>query len=207
MKWICWCFLFAAVSFSSFAQINTSLIIGLELYQRYTNPEDFGPTDNGRSSGAVIPGVPIGLELSYGRGNHGVAVEGGFNLAPWAIDIDHPKGWGALSFPMLFKYNFGALSPTSKTKLWGYALGGGVQYSRTELFGLNSKFRNLDRKFFSSYIAQLDLGGGIGGFSAYLYLRLGIGDGKSFTTNIGLNSKVSLFKAKSKKTNSQPLQS
>lgn len=85
-----------------------------------------------------------------------IGVQASANLAPLALDINEYKGLGAVAFPVMAKLNFGALSGFS-SKLTGGYLGGGLQWSRTELFGLNSKHRNVERIFTAARLENWDL--------------------------------------------------
>ena len=179
---------------TSYAQFRTALVFGYDVFQRYRNPEDSGPSDLGRSSGAILAGIPLGIEVSAGGPDLSFGIEASANFSPLALDLQNYKGLGAISFPLIARLNFGALTGMSKDKLLGFSFGGGVQYNRTELFGLRDGNERVTRTFFSSYMGELIIGGGIGGFTAGLYFRMGAGEGRSFSLNTGIHTRTSLFK-------------
>ena len=200
--------LFFVISFLIYlpiqGQLSHKIIIGFDFYQKYRNPEYAKVNDESRSSGNVIFAVPIGLSLAMGKDNFSFSTEASINIAPLALDIGKFKGLGAVSFPLLAKFNFGALSGFSENRLLGYSLGGGVQFNRTELFGLTKKYDYLERKFFPTYVGELGVGGGVSGLNVILYFRVGTSSQSAFSFNSGLTFNVDLFKSKSKKTNKKP---
>lgn len=184
------------------AQFQTSIIAGIDVYQIYTNPYT-KESMHSRSSGAVFSGIPIGVQLSHGIKNNGIALEAAANFAPLSLDLQEYKGLGAIGFPILLKYNYGALSGTSTDKLIGYSAGLGVQMNRTEWFGLSKNYPGLKRTFFRTYVLELAVGGGVGGYSMYLYTRIGAGADQALSFNIGILSKTQLFKSRQNKIRPQ----
>lgn len=177
-----------------FGQFRTSIVLGYDFFQRYRNPVSSGPSDEGRSSGAVLAAIPLGIEFSVGAPDLSFGIEATCNFSPVALDLHKYKGLGALSFPIIARLNFGAMTGMSRDKMLGFSLGGGLQYNRTELFGLKKSQSLVTRDFFPTYVGELILGGGIGGFTAGLYLRIGGADGSSFSINTGLITRTSMFK-------------
>ncbi|MBK7811721.1 MAG: hypothetical protein IPI50_10865 [Saprospiraceae bacterium] len=189
-------FLLIGTIYTLNAQFQSSFILGLDIYQQYRNPSPTGQLKSGQSSGSVVSGVPIGLQFGYSSKNVGIALEISANLAPLALDIQEYKGLGAVSIPLLLKGNFGALTGLSPDKLIGYSIGVGVQFNRTELFGLHKSFQYLERSFFPTLISEAAIGGGIGGFCLYFFARIGVGESQSMSLNFGINTKTSLYKNK-----------
>ncbi|HMW38618.1 MAG: hypothetical protein K1X68_00320 [Saprospiraceae bacterium] len=175
------------------AQLNAGLVFGADLYQQYTNPVS-GTLTNGRSSGSV-GSLILGAEVMAGARNFSIGVQASANLAPLALDINEYKGLGAVAFPVMAKLNFGALSGFS-SKFTGAYLGGGLQWSRTELFGLNSKHKNVGRDLYSCPFGELGLGGGFGGLTGVFYVRLGFGPDKRRVLNIGITTRIDFKKNK-----------
>lgn len=181
-----------------YGQFTHKMIIGFDLYQKYRNPVDQKVNDDSRSAGNVILAIPIGYSLFIGKNNFSISTEASANIAPLAFDAGQYKGLGALSFPLLAKLNFGALSGFSENKLLGYSIGGGIQFNRTELFGLTNKYNFLERNYFPTYVGEVGIGGGVSGLNVILYFRVGTAAHKAFSFNSGLIFNVDLFKPKSK---------
>ncbi len=194
--------LFIMISFlccvSMYGQFSHKMIIGFDFYQKYRNPQESKIDDDSRSSGNVILAIPIGYSLAIGKNNVSFSAEASANIAPLAFDAGQYKGLGALSFPLLAKLNFGALSGFSKNKLLGYSIGGGIQFNRTELFGLTKKYNVLERNFFPTYVGELGVGGGVSGLNVILYFRVGAAAQDAFSFNSGLIFNVDLYKTKTK---------
>ncbi|MFN8278888.1 MAG: hypothetical protein U0V49_01245 [Saprospiraceae bacterium] len=187
------CLVLLVISVSATAQFNAGLVFGSDFYQQYANPVS-GTTTSGRSSGSVGSFI-LGAEVMAGARNFSIGVQASANLAPLALDINEYKGLGAVAFPVMAKLNFGALSGFS-SKLTGGYLGGGLQWSRTELFGLNSKHRNVERDLYSCPFGELGLGGGFGGLTGVFYVRLGFGPDKRRVLNIGITTRIDFKKNK-----------
>ncbi|MBK6823716.1 MAG: hypothetical protein IPG87_12230 [Saprospiraceae bacterium] len=188
-------------SVSCNAQWSSSMVLGMDFYQQYKNPEHVSDQGSSRSSGAAILAIPFGIQVSYGKNNVSIALEAGANFAPLAIDVNEFKGFGAVSFPLMAKFNAGALTGISKNRLIGYSIGGGIQFNRTELFGLNEKFKEIKRSIFPTYVGELGVGGGVGGFNLILFLRIGFNQANAFSLNTGIVTKTNLFKSKTANNN------
>jgi hypothetical protein len=173
------------------------MILGIDMYQQYKNPTHVSDKGASNSSGAALLSIPFGIQFSYGRNNASVALEAGANISPLAFDVSEYKGLGAVSFPLMAKINFGALTGHSSNRLIGYSLGGGVQLNRTELFGLTDNYKELNRRFFSTYVCEVGFGGGVGGFNAIFYVKIGLNKEEAFSFNSGLVTKTNLFQTKS----------
>jgi hypothetical protein len=57
----------------------------------------------------------------------------------------------------------------------GFSIGGGIQYSKTEIYGLSASAANMGatREWFRTYIAQAGYGFGLVGFGLHAYVRYG----------------------------------
>ena len=72
---------------------------------------------------------------------------------------------------------------------FGFSIGGGIQYFKTELFGLKDTYKELGvvRELQRVYVGQIGYGFGLSGFTAHGFLRYGHhSDTKSNTISIGL---------------------
>jgi hypothetical protein len=161
-----------------YGQFSHKMIIGFDFYQKYRNPQESKINDDSRSSGNVILAIPIGYSLAIGKNNVSFSAEASANIAPLAFDAGQYKGLGALSL--------------------GYSIGGGIQFNRTELFGLTKKYNVLERNFFPTYVGELGVGGGVSGLNVILYFRVGAAAQDAFSFNSGLIFNVDLYKTKTK---------
>ena len=204
---------FVMFAFVSQAQIGIGVTTGGDLYQRYTNPEN--PADSGalRSSGNALLNSSFGPKIWIGGDRFSLSVEAQVILGATGFDMNEYKGLGMLAFPVMAHLNFkGNSGFGNKTKFGtGFSVGGGVQYSKTELYGTTKDFEDLERKLFPTYVGEIQIGGGGGGINIYFYTRYGVGydfDTSEFTgansLNIGISSSfniTALKKSKSSKNN------
>jgi hypothetical protein len=154
------------------------------------------------SSGSVFSS-PLGIRVIVGENNFSIGAEAAVNIGLFNLDLNGYKGLGAMSFPLLLKANFNGLSGLSKNKLIGFSIGGGIQYSKTELFGLTQKYKDLDRSFFPTYVGEIGIGGGVSGSSVVWNTRVGIGKNHAFVFNTGLVFYINYFKQKTKPSQPQ----
>ncbi|NOT36676.1 MAG: hypothetical protein HOP11_04810 [Saprospiraceae bacterium] len=180
------------LSIESWGQFNGRFIIGCDLYQWYRNPQN-NSSELGGSSGGIFPLV-LGTEFMAGKGNYSFGIQTNANLGIFNFDTDY-KGLGAVAFPFIAKVNYGCLSGFS-SKMIGFSVGGGIQYQRTELFGLSSKFDQYEREFFPTYIGQIEIAGGLGGLNISYYLRMGLNQElkEAFSFNSGVLFSLNYYK-------------
>ena len=177
------------------SQVKSKLLysLGINLYDRYTNPKQSDSLDSkGRSSGGVFS-TPIGLAWYIGKNNFSVSFETQINLNLLAFDLPKYKGLMAVSAPLMVYLNSGGLSSFSHGKIIGFAIGGGIQYQITDLIFKPSRYDNLNRDLFPTYVGEIAFGGGFGGKTGKLFIRLGYGKNQTHSANIGflLNSPFS----------------
>ncbi len=173
--------------------------MGLDFYQSYSNPKN-SMHSFGRSAGSILP-LFLGVQGQIGHGDYGLGLEAQINFAPLALDVNEFKGLGALSFPLMIKFNAGSLSGFSK-KLKGFGIGGGIQYNRTELFGTTAKYKSLGRDFFKTYLVEFNAGAGLSGLKAVFYIRYGFNSEQASSFNTGILLNID-FRKKNEKTNLQ----
>ncbi|MGB0864536.1 MAG: hypothetical protein ACPGXZ_16560, partial [Saprospiraceae bacterium] len=185
------------------AQFGIGLTTGGDFYQRYANPEN--PADSGalRSSGNVFLNSAIGPKIWIGKRRFSVSIEAQVVYGATSIGIREYKGMGTIAFPMMMHLNFNGLSGFSNNNFGtGFSIGGGVQYSKTELYGTTRDYENLDRNLFPTYVGEVKLGFGGKGIMVDLFLRYGLGldsDRKlsgANSLNIGLSSSFNLTQIK-----------
>lgn len=69
-----------------------------------------------------------------------VSVEAQACVGFLGLALDDYKGMGTLSYPIMAKLNFNGLSALDKEGRMGLSIGGGLQYNRTEWYGLDEEF-------------------------------------------------------------------
>lgn len=157
---------------SAKAQFGIGLTASNDLYNIYSNPED-GLAH--RRNGSVILNLALGPKIWVGGEKFSVSVESQANISFLGLAIKDYKGLGAVSFPIMGKLNFGGLSGLNNKMTFGMSLGGGIQYNRTEIYGLTDEFVELGvvRDYFKTYNVQLGGGVGVSGFTVELFGRYG----------------------------------
>ena len=188
MKKIIYLFLFFFIGTSLPAQFGYGFTFGIDLYQRYTNPESQDTTLISRSSGSAILNLQLGPKIWIGGSGMSFSLEATPNIGFFSLGLNDNKGFGAMAFPIIGRLNFKGLSGLDKEGRFGFSIGGGVQWNRTELYGLKNKYEDMGvtRSFFRTYIGEIAYGVGLSGFSAKLYLRYGRGSDKSNSFNFGM---------------------
>ena len=167
-------------------QIGYGLTAKTDLYARYSNPKDGIASP---SAGSALLNIGIGPKLWFGGEYVSFSPEASVIFSPFALSVGDFKGMGAASFPVMAKFHFLGMSNLNKDGLFGFALGFGLQWSRTELYGLKESFDELgvDRSFFKTYVIELDYGFGLSGFNLHGFVRYGFNDNlQANTLNIGV---------------------
>ncbi len=179
-------FFFSIFSIAS-AQMGIGLVTSLDLYQRYTNPEDL--TGFSRSSGSALLNLSAGPKIWLGSKEFSLSVEAQANLGGLGYSVSENKGYGHLAIPIIGSLNFAHLSGLNKSDGMGFSVGGGIQYNRTEFYGLDSDFakKGVVRDYFQTYVAQIGYGFGISGFGGSLLGRFGYNqETKASSFNLGI---------------------
>jgi hypothetical protein len=174
-------------AFKARSQIRFSMNYGLDFYQHFTNPEIAGDTTM-RNAGNAITNIIIGPKFYFGFKNFSVSGEAQANWGITALCLKEFKGVGALSLPLLCKLNFGGLSGINADMgKFGISLGGGMQYSMTEIYGLTDEFKNSSAKrdLFKLTIAEIQIGYRAESGVASFYVRYGKGENNSSVFHIG----------------------
>ncbi len=157
-----------------------------DLYNHYANPPDDIAS---RTSGSALLNIGLGPKLWIGIDDFSFSPEVYFMWSPFALSTGDFKGLGAMSFPILAKFEFLGNSNFNRDGKFGFSIGGGVQYTRTELWGLRQSFEDqgVSRGYFRTYIVEGDVGFGLSGFDIHLFVRYGWNkDTQARTWNIGM---------------------
>lgn len=200
------CILAVGMSATSYGQFNIGIVSGFDIYQRTVNPKNDTPFK--RSSGSAILNFSFGPKLWVGGEKFSVSAESYASWGILALNAQEVYGLGALQIPILAKLNFNGLSGFSKKFKSGFSIGGGLQYNRTELYGVSSIYRNqgLERNWFRTYAVELAAGLGFKSFTADFYVRYTNGlDLSGHSISIGINSSRSFIKQKKSKAEQENL--
>lgn len=156
-----------------------------DIYQWAQNPDE----DLGGSAGNVLINLGLGPKLWFGSQDLSVSVEAAAVMGFTAFDVNDYKGMGMVSFPMMAKLNFGGMTGLDKEGEFGFYVGGGLQYTRTELYNVRGSFQDAggSRSLFETYIVQAGYGFGMSGFGMSAFARYGWHpDNGSNVFNVGL---------------------
>lgn len=169
-----------------YGQVGLGFNLKNDLYLRYQNPED-GISSN--SAGSALLNIGLGPKIWVGNKNVAFSAEAGASISPFALSVGEYKGLGAVAFPVMGKINFLGLTTLDNEDKFGFAIGGGWQWSRTELFGVKNELaeKGLSRSMFRTYVVELDVGFGLSGFNIHGFVRYGWNnDMDANTLNIGM---------------------
>jgi hypothetical protein len=174
---------------------GVSMYLDYNLYQWYKKPTSISP--EGRSSGQVLNILPIGglgVWIGYPGGST-LGLEGGIDYMPFSFDTEDFQGMGAISFPVMLRFTQPFQPQKGISSFIG--VGGGMQWSRTELYARTSAVKQILNPYFQTIVAELSLGIGAGwradekqtGLLAF-YARVGGSFDKACTLNFGLRAKL-----------------
>jgi len=178
----------AFLSTQVFAQIGIGLVGGNDIYHRYQNPD-------GGSAGNTILNLHLGPKIWVGGDNFSVSVESYVNWGSTSLSLIDYKGMGDVAIPLLAKLNFNGNSGFSSELRSGWSIGGGMQMSRTEWYGVNVGAEDEDviRELYPTFVGEISRGYGIGGFYAELFGRFGWDPNSNASTlNIGLSYNINV---------------
>lgn len=182
---------------ASQAQVGYGITTSYDFYQYFANPED--GTGESRTAGSALLNFGVGPKLWFGGEDFSFSVEGQASLGLLGLSAGDYKGLGVASVPLIAKLNFGGLSGFDKEGKFGWSIGGGLQYNRTELYYLNNDFEDLggERSWFKTYVGQVGYGFGMTGFSGQGYLRAGYHpDTEACSVNVGIQVDLNFQKLK-----------
>ena len=188
--------LFLCISSISAQKIGWGAGLRHDLYTHYSNPPDDIAS---RTAGSAIINIGVGPKLWIGEGDFSFSPEAYFMWSPFAFSSKDYKGMGAISFPIMAKFEFLGNSNFNNDGKLGFSIGGGVQYSKTELWGLKEEFeeQGVERGFFKTYIVEGDIGFGLSGFDIHLYIRYGWNknlDARTWNVGVGYDFNIPLLK-------------
>lgn len=167
------------------AQFGYGVTVISDIYHRYSNPSD---GIAGRSAGSAILNIGAGPKIWIGGRKMSFSAEAAANIGFLGLALKDYKGLGTVSYPIMGKLNFNGLSGLDKEGQLGLSIGGGIQYSKTELYGLSDEYTALGvkRPLFKTYIAQVGYGFGLSGFGAQGFIKYGWNKEKANVLSIGI---------------------
>lgn len=184
-------FLVIALACSTYmlnAQFGYGLTFSNDIYNRYQNPEQQN-IDVYEGNGSLLLNIGGGPKIWIGAPKFSFSLEAQAKIGLAGIALKDFKGMGNHSIPIIGRLNFGGLSGLDKEGKFGWSIGGGIQYNKTELYYTTDKFSDLgvDRNYFRTFVGQVAYGFGLSGFAIQAVLRYGYDpdtDANSF--NFGL---------------------
>ncbi|MFZ1750961.1 MAG: hypothetical protein WAU01_12245 [Saprospiraceae bacterium] len=180
-------FLLMSIGYAANAQFGYGFTVSNDLYHRYVNPKDDKATS--ASAGSAILNLGIGPKIWIGSKSFSFSAESQALIGIFGLSTSEYKGMGTLAIPVIAKLNFKGLSTFDKEGKLGPSIGGGIQFNRTELYGVSDDFasKGLERTFFKTFIIQAGYGFGLSGFTTHGFVRYGFHpDEKTSTLNIGI---------------------
>lgn len=172
---------------NSYSQIGIGLTASNDLYHYYQNPDD--DTGESTSAGSALLNLGLGPKIWFGTESFSMSLEAQATIGLAGLSIRDYKGIGTTSFPIMAKMNFGGLTALDKEGEFGWSIGAGVQYSRTELYYVSDSFEEKggSRDMFRTFVGQVGYGFGMSGFSAHGFVRFGYDpDNGARAFNVGI---------------------
>jgi hypothetical protein len=154
------------------AQFGYGFTLSNDLYHVYTNPKDNIASS---TAGSAVLNLGAGPKFWFGNKKISLSFEAQAIWGVLSISSKDNKGLGSLAFPILAKLNFKGLSGFEREGKTGFNIGGGLQYSKTEIYGLADEFaiKGVKRDFYPTYVIQVGYGYGISGFDVNGFIRYG----------------------------------
>jgi len=159
--------------------IRPMIFIDYNFYHWYQNPLKVG--ERSKSMGQVLnvlPGLGGGLVMGS-KTSVLFTLEAAVRYMPFSLDVDGFEGMGAVSFPVLAGFRIpihGILFVN---------VGGGVQWTKTNLYAQTSNMQQQDNPFFMTYIGELGLGLEENLFLMF-FTRFGYAPSQATTFDLGL---------------------
>ena len=170
------------------SQIGLGVVVSNDLYNHYTNPDD-GISDP--THGNAVLNLAVGPKIWFGGKKFSISIESQANLGITGFTLGENKGLGSLAIPVLANLNFRGSSSLDREGKTGFFMGGGIQYVKTELYGLSEEFidKGVTRDYFQLYVIQAGYGFGVSGAAFQGFVRYGFSpDSDAQSWNIGIQA-------------------
>ncbi|MDG1717178.1 MAG: hypothetical protein P8H42_06070 [Saprospiraceae bacterium] len=185
------------------AQLGYGFTVSNDIYSWYQNPESIGPNeellDVHEGNGSLLLNLGMGPKIWIGAPKFSFSLEAQAKIGLFGLAVKDFKGLGNHSIPVVGRLNFGGLSGLDKEGKFGWSIGGGVQWNKTELFYTLNDYTLLgvDRNYFKTYVGQVAYGFGLSGFTIHAVLGVGYNpDTEARSFNFGLQYDFNLPKLK-----------
>lgn len=191
------CLLFSLMTMTAiYSQVGIGMTVSHDFYQRYSNDDDikYG------SAGSALLNLAVGPKIWVGGDKVSLSLEAQANLGMLGLAVKDYKGLGMVSFPLIGRLNFQGLSALDKEGKFGFSVGGGVQFNRTELYYLSGDFKDIGgtRSLFRTYVIDVAYGFGMSGFAGYAFIRYGFDpDSSAKSFNFGMQYDLNFPKLRS----------
>jgi len=170
------------------AQFGYGITFSNDIYNRYTNPEQKN-IDVYEGNGSLLLNLGLGPKIWIGAPKFSFSLESQAKIGLLGLALKDFKGMGNHAVPVIGRFNFGGLSGLDKEGKFGWSIGGGIQFNKTELYYTADKYsdQGIDRNYFRTYVGQIAYGFGLSGFAIQGVLRVGYDpDTKANSFNFGL---------------------
>jgi len=121
------------------AQFGYGLTLSNDVYNRYENPEDDNQ-DAYEGNGSLLLNMGVGPKIWFGAPRFSFSLETQAKIGLLGLALKDFKGLGNHSIPVIGRFNFGGLTALDKEGKFGWSIGGGIQFNKTELFYLASDY-------------------------------------------------------------------
>lgn len=165
------------------AQVGYGLTFSNDIYNRYANPSD-GIASN--ANGSFLLNLALGPKIWFGGEKMSFSVETQANIGLLGLSLGDYKGLGSFSVPLIGKLNFAGLSGLNKEGGFGFSVGGGMQWNKTEIYKLKDSFKEqgVKREYYKTYVIQAGYGFGVSGFAVYGFARYGFNPDLTGANNV-----------------------
>lgn len=167
-------------------QLGYGFTASNDLYQWYKNPGQL-PWNESNTAGSAILNLGMGPKIWVGTSKTSFSVESQAVVGVLGYSAGSYKGLGMGAIPIIGRINFKGLSTFDREGKTGFSIGGGIQFNKTEVFGITEDAATIQRKFFRTYVGQVSYGFGISGFTIQGIVRYGYDpDSEARSLNVGL---------------------
>lgn len=159
--------------------VRPMIFVDYSFYHWYQSPLKIGerPQNVGQVFN-ILPGIGGGL-LMGSKTTFLFTLEGAVRYMPFSLDVDGFEGMGAIAFPILA----GVRIPIHGILFVNF--GGGVQWTKTNLYAKTAAFQQEQNPFFMTYIGELGLGLEENIFLMF-FSRFGYAPNQAITFDFGL---------------------
>ena len=140
------------------AQFGYGLTVTNDIYNWYQNPESVGSDgeslDIHEGNGSLLLNLGVGPKIWIGAPKFSFSLETQAKIGFLGLALKDFKGIGNHAIPVIGRFNFGGLSGLDKEGKFGWSIGGGIQWNKTELYNTLDDYteRGVDRNYFKTFV-------------------------------------------------------